>query len=287
MHRITIGFMAYDIHELLCHLVARELGFYRDRGLQPRLIDATFLSERDVLDRDYVQVACGSAYLGRRRGVRMRVVLAGVHRPLFWLVSPPHVRDVHLLGGHSVATYPPAAPPHYLLNAVLRQGGLDPSRDVALVPGRDDTARLGLLRQGEVAAALVSSAALTAVLRRQDLVILAWLGANLTFVTSGLAASEDALVSSPDLIEAVVGVHRRGLGVVQTDEDATVAVIRDVTGATRDLARTTYQRIRGAYTPEGRVAEAALADGLARIEAEVGEGERVDATALYGLVTDL
>jgi hypothetical protein len=43
MTTITLGFKAFDPHELLCHFVADMAGLYRRESLQVELADITFI----------------------------------------------------------------------------------------------------------------------------------------------------------------------------------------------------------------------------------------------------
>ena len=111
------------------------------------------------------------------------------------------------LGGARIASYPPATPPTVFLRALLRRRGLDPDRDVRLEPCRDDAARLGLLRAGEVAGAVLSSAL------PPDLGFprVAFFGDELHVPTTGLALREEFLAHDRDTAAALVAALRRSL----------------------------------------------------------------------------
>jgi len=76
MTEVECGIKAFDVHELYCHFLAERLGFYADEALAVRVVDVTFTPDERLPQRNYFQVACGAAYLGRREGFPFKVVLA-------------------------------------------------------------------------------------------------------------------------------------------------------------------------------------------------------------------
>ena len=74
MKVIKCGIKAFDIHELLCHFVAKRCGFYAAAGLDVRLVDTTFIPDDKLPAADFFQVACGAAF--QSRTVPFRIFLA-------------------------------------------------------------------------------------------------------------------------------------------------------------------------------------------------------------------
>ena len=198
MKVIECGIKAFDIHELLCHFVAERSGFYAAAGLDVRLVDTTFTPDERLPDADYFQVACGAAYFSRT--VPFGIFLAAVTRPMFWLYGSVGTTAVEQLAGKQIATYPSLAPPYWFNRIALRNHGLDPDNDVELKPARDDAIRLGLLREGAVDAALISSAISPVAIQRLGLNTLTLLGDEIRFVTSGIATTEKIAQEDPDLV---------------------------------------------------------------------------------------
>lgn len=264
MTDIECGIKAYDVHELYCHFVAERLGYYADEGLRVRVIDVTFVPDDKLPQRNYFQVACGAAYLGRREGFPFKVVLAAATRPMFWLHAQDGIESIEALRGKRVATYPPVAPPHWFNRVLLRKHGIDPDRDLEFWPCRDDIIRLGLLRGGDVDAALLSSATSPVAVQRLGLRTLALSGDEVRFVTTGVATFESILEQQRDLIEAVVRAHHRGLAAIHEQPDEAIAVLADVLREPDDVARETFELMRHCFTRDGvaepHVLEAAFAD---------------------------
>ncbi|HEY3541852.1 MAG TPA: ABC transporter substrate-binding protein [Gaiellaceae bacterium] len=281
MTDVECGIKAYDVHELYCHFLAERLGYYADEGLRVRVIDVTFVPDEKLPQRNYFQVACGAAYLGRREGFPFKVVLAAATRPMFWLHARPEIESVEALRGARVATYPPVAPPHWFHRLLLRKHGLDPDRDLEFWPCRDDIIRLGLLRGGDIDAALLSSATSPITVQRLGFKTLALSGDEVRFVTTGVATFESILEEQSDVIEAVVRAHRRGLDAIHEQPDEAIAALADVLDEPDDVARETFELMRHCFTRDGVAEQAVLHEALANMADVLPAAEPVEPADLY------
>jgi ABC-type nitrate/sulfonate/bicarbonate transport system substrate-binding protein len=282
MTDVECGIMAYDVHELLCHFVAKELGYYEEEGLRVSLRDHTFTAVDAFPDLSYFQVACGGAFMARRRGRPFKVVFAAVWRPVFWMYARPEIETVAQLAGKRVVTYPPFAPPQIFHRLLLQTHGLDPERDVSFEPVRDDEARIALLRTGEVQAAAVSSAYAPASLEREGLRKLALFGDAVTMVTTGIGTQERVLREQPEQIAAVVRCFRRALEDIHTRPQVVVPVMAAVLREPEDVAAAMLEEIRPCFTRDGTVPFDVLQAAVDRVGAAApGEGAPVDAAELY------
>ena len=279
MKTVECGIKAFDIHELLCHSVARRGGFYAAAGLDVRLVDTTFTPDEKLPGANYFQVACGAAALSRR--VRFRIFLAAVSRPMFWLHAATDIETVKQLEGKRIATFPPQAPPYWFNRIALRNHGLDPDSDVELKPTRDDASRLGLLREGAVDAALLSSTISPVTIRRLGLNTLILLGDEIRFVTSGIATTVKIAQEDPDLVKSLVSVYRQSLAVIHNSPAEIQSILVEVMSIMPEVAEKTYESIVPCYTPDGYVEVEILQTALNTLNAEQGTDAAINAAELY------
>jgi len=281
MSEVLCGIKAFDVHELFCHFLAKRLGFYDDEGIRVRVVDVTFTPDDKLPQESYFQVACGAAFLGRREGFPFKVLLAAASRPMFWLHARREIEAIGDLRGKRVATFPNVAPPHYFHRALLRNHGLDADRDLDFWPCRDDIIRLGLLREGDIDAALISSATSPVAAQRLGLRTLALVGDEVRFVTSGVATLEPILQKQPDLMAAIVRAHLRGLDAIHENRDESVAILGETLREADEVAEATFDRIVHCYTRDGRVDDDVLDAALRHIGREVRSGKDVSSGELY------
>ena len=279
MKVIECGIKAFDIHELLCHFVAERGGFYAAAGLDVRLVDTTFTPDERLPDADYFQVACGAAYFSRT--VPFRIFLAAVTRPMFWLYGSVGTTAVEQLAGKQIATYPSLAPPYWFNRIALRNHGLDPDNDVELKPARDDAIRLGLLREGAVDAALISSAISPVAIQQLGLNTLTLVGDEIRFVTSGIATTEKIAQEDPDLVQSLVSIYRQSLAVIHEAPAEICSILVDVMGITQEGAEKTYELILPCYTPDGFIEMDTLQAALDTLSAEQGTDAPITAGDVY------
>lgn len=279
MKTIKCGIKAFDIHELLCHFVAVRCGFYESAGLDVRLADTSFIPDDRLPEANYFQVACAAALLSRN--VRFRVFLAAVARPMFWLYAAEGIKSVEQLAGKRIATFPPQAPPYWFNRIILRKHGLDPGNNVMLKPARDDAIRLGLLREGAVDAALISSAFSPVAIQRLGLNLLTMLGDELTVVTSGIATTEKIASEDPELVEGLVDVYRQSLAVIQASPAEIHSILEDKMSISHEDAVKTYELILPCYTTDGYIEPEILQAGLNCLSNEQGAGDLINADGLY------
>jgi ABC-type nitrate/sulfonate/bicarbonate transport system substrate-binding protein len=278
---VLCGIKAHDVHELYCHFLADRLGYYADERLSVRVVDVTFVTDDRLPRERYFQVACGAAYLGRREGFPFKVLFAASQRPMFWLHARTEFARVEDLRGRRVATYPPVAPPHWFSRILLREHGLDPDADLDFRPCRDDLIRLGLLRGGDVDAALISSATSPSEVQDLGFRTLALAGDAIPFVTSGVATLEPILERDRPLMEAVVRAHRRALTALHEQQDEAVEVLAAHVRVPAETARRDFDLLHRCFTADGVPDEGLVEAGLARFDAELPGAETVAASELY------
>ena len=279
MKTVECGIKAFDVHELLCHFVAKRGGFYAAADLDVKLVDTTFTPDEKLPDANYFQVACAAALLSRN--VRFRIFLAAVARPMFWLYAAEGIKSVEQLAGKRIATFPPQAPPYWFNRIIVRKHGMDPDTDVELTPARDDAIRLGLLREGAVDAALISSAFSPVAIQRLGLNLLTMLGDELTVVTSGIATTEKIASEDPELVEGLVDVYRQSLAVIQASPAEIHSILKDVMSISHEDAVKTYELILPCYTTNGYIEPEILQAGLNCLSNEQGAGDLINADGLY------
>lgn len=253
--RVHLGFRAFDLHELACHLVAQRAGLYAARGLEVRLFDANFVADEQMPPRTFL-AACTGALIDWLRGAPLRVVFVACERPMFWLVGRSGASAD--LANARIAGYPAGTPPAALLQLLLSGSGIA----ATVIPARDDAARIGLLLTGEVGAAVVSSAVPPGRLEARGLSVLRFFGDALRLPSTGLAVTRELQAREPALVRAMSECFRDSLRLLREDE----RLAREALAASLDLASAesgeALALLHACYTRDGRcdnsVTEAAI-----------------------------
>lgn len=276
---VVLGFKAFDVHELLPHFVASELGIYAEAGLRVALKDVTFQPD-EQLDPAFT-VACGWALMSRLKGARRKVVLVTTDRPMFWMHARNDIRETRELKGARIATYPAIAPPYHFHRTILQKAGLDPDRDVQLEAARDDVARLGLLRSGDVAAAVLSSAIPPAHVQALGFHTLSFFGDEIRIPTTGLAASEEMIEKQPELVRALAAAFHRSLLAIHRAPEKVIPVIAALLDDSTAIAEQTYALVHACFTRQGRATAEAEHNAIEMVNRQLPAGEKMRPEDVY------
>ena len=266
MTAITLGFKAFDAHELLCHFVAVKSGLYKKNQLQVELVDITFIAETE-LPGHWFQASCGAALASAVKGIPQRVVFVAADKPMFWIYASPGIKSVAELKNKRLATFPALAPPHHLANIIMSRAGLNVLTEVSLHSARDDTARLGLLKGGYVDAAVISSAIAPAKITGLGLNQLCFFGDEIRIPTTGLGIDQAYLDKEFELTRLLVDTHKASLLLIQNDSALVGRVLQEYFDVANEHADATSVLYQSCFTKDGKttadIAQAAI-NGLAK-----------------------
>ena len=198
---------------LLPTFAAHDKGFFRDEGLDVELIHmpATLASTALMTgDLDYNGAATG-VISAAVQGRPMKVLVFTVSRPLMFLVSRKDIREPRDLKGKKVAGSTPGASATLLAVQALRHVGLEPGRDVTILPmGGTAAGRLAVLESGAVDASLLSVPE-NIFAREKGFNELLFLGDVVEFAQAGFGATEKRIKENPDEVYRMVRAELRAL----------------------------------------------------------------------------
>lgn len=263
--RIYLGFKAYDIHELLCHAVAETGGFYQQAGIEPGLIDTTFLPD-EALPENTFHVACAAALSGFLSGKDLKVILVACDRPMFWLYGRPGIDSIDQLANGKIASYIDNTPPAKFLHHMLQTAEIKAD----LFPARDDRARLAMLTSGSVDGALLSSYYLPAEIARHQCLPLGFVGDHIRVPSTGLAASGQLLIQNPELVSSLVNVYQKALRSIFNDDRTLLdkTLLDKFNIASSDLGQA-VKTVRSCYRSEGRSDEILLQSAMDHVAVDL------------------
>jgi NitT/TauT family transport system substrate-binding protein len=198
---------------LLPTFAAHDKGFFRDEGFDVELIHmpATLASTALMTgDLDYNGAATG-VISAAVQGRPMKVLVFTVSRPLMFLVSRKEIREPRDLKGKKVAGSTPGASATLLAVQALRHVGLEPGRDVTILPmGGTAAGRLAVLESGAVDASLLSVPE-NIFAREKGFNELLFLGDVVEFAQAGFGATEKRIRENSDEVYRMVRAELRAL----------------------------------------------------------------------------
>src|SRR5512145_1669309 len=212
LKKVRMGSSSTNVSFLAIY-TALHRGFYRDEGIDLEIIQmAANLTSAAVMagDLDYSAAVTGLIG-GAVRGQPMKVLLFTVERPLLFLMSKKEIKEPKQLKGKKVAGSSPGGSATLLGYRALRHFGLEPGRDVSVLPmGGSAASRFAVLESGVVDASLLSVPENIIALERgyNELI---FVGDIVQFAQNGFATSEKKIRENPDEVYRMVRATLRGL----------------------------------------------------------------------------
>ena len=223
--KVRMGIQSTNIGFLPFH-VAYHKGFYREQGID---LETIFMSTQAVNaafvrgDIDY-SAAVNGIIQTIVRGAPAKILACAVDRPLQSFVSKKDIRSARELKGKKVGGSTPGGTASLMADLALKHFGLEPGRDVAVVPLRGN--RVAALESGAVDAALLGVPEnIIAVDRGYNELL--FLGDIVNFPQNGFGASVKKIQESPEEVYGMVRATLRGLifSLDNRNRDETIHII--------------------------------------------------------------
>ena len=206
--KVRMGIQSTNIGFLPFH-AAFHKGFYRDQGIDLEMI---FMATQAVNaafvrgDLDY-SAAVNGIIQGIVRGAPAKILACAVDRPLQSFIARKDIRSARDLKGKRVAGSTAGGTATLMADAALKHFGLEPGRDVSVVPLRSN--RLTALESGAVDAALLGVPENIIAVEKGYSELL-FLGDVLSFPQNGFGASVKKISENPDEVYGMVRATLRG-----------------------------------------------------------------------------
>src|SRR5919109_5473528 len=212
LKKIRMGSSSTNVSFLALY-TALHRGFYKDEGIDleiiymPANLASTAVINGDVDYNGAVTGTIGAAV----RGQPMKVLLFTVSKPLLFLVSRKEIKDPKQLRGKKIAGSSPGGSATLIAEKVLKHYGLEPGRDVSLLPmGGSAAGRYAVLETGVVDASFLSVPEnIIALEKGYNELIFA--GDVVEFPQNGFGTSDKKIRENPDEVYRMVRAMLRGL----------------------------------------------------------------------------
>jgi NitT/TauT family transport system substrate-binding protein len=227
LKKVRLGIAATSVGFLPIY-AAHHRGFYKDEGIDLEIILMSLAAANNAFFKgeiDYSAALTGLA-AAAVRNYPAKILIFTIAKPLQSFVSRKEIKEPRDLKGKRVAGSTPGGSATILAYQALRHFGLEPGKDVAVVPiGGSGAGRLAVLEQGLVDASLLSVPENVIALQRgyNELI---FLGDIVTFPQNGFGVSTQRLQQQPDEAYRMVRATLRGLLFVSDDTNRDAA--RDI-----------------------------------------------------------
>jgi ABC-type nitrate/sulfonate/bicarbonate transport system substrate-binding protein len=212
LKKIRMGSSSTNVSYLALY-TAYHRGFFKDEGIDLEIVYMPAnLASTAVLNGDLDYNGAVTGTIGAAvHGQPMKVLLFTVARPLLFLISRKDIKEPRQLKGKKVAASSPGGSATLLAYQVLRRVGLEPGKDVSVVPmGGSAAGRYAVLESGVVDASFLSVPEnIFALDKGYNELIFA--GDLVEFPQNGFGTSDKRIRENPDEVYRMVRATLRGL----------------------------------------------------------------------------
>lgn len=188
-------------------------GFYKDEGIDLEIIFMSVpIMNTAVLTGDIDYHGGVAGLIGAAvRGAPVKALMFTGDRPLSSLISRKDIQDARQLKGKKIAGGQPGGTTNLMAHLIVQELGLDPKRDVSIIPaGRFDPELFAALEAGIVDAAILG-VPINILAMRKGYKELLFVGDTVQFPQNGFGSSDKKIRENPDEILKMVRATLRGL----------------------------------------------------------------------------
>ncbi|MBI4523650.1 MAG: ABC transporter substrate-binding protein [Deltaproteobacteria bacterium] len=253
-------------------VIAKEMGYYRDEGLQVELVVMpAAVSVQALIGGNVEFVSAGGAVIPPAlRGASIRFLFSAFYRPMYWLFSRPELRTIKSLKGRKVGVSSIGSGPDSLLRQILRANGIDGGRDVTIMAVGASTARFFALQAGSVDAAMLG---IPANLMAQDAGfhgLVSFIQQEFVEFQGNVVVREGLQRSDPALIEKFLRGTVKGFIYYGDNRLGASKILGRFMKVSEDRMARTYDAILPGLTQDGTVSEELQKKSVEHILERVG-----------------
>lgn len=212
LKKLRLGIAATSVGFLPIY-AAYHKGFYREEGIDLEIILMSLAAANNAFFKNEIEYSAGltGLALAAARNYPAKILIFTVAKPLQSFVSRRDIKEPRDLKGKKVAGSSPGGSATILAYQALKHFGLEPGKDIQVLPmGGSGAGRLAVLEQGVVDAALLSvpENILAANKGYSELI---FLGDVVSFPQNGFGTSVTRIQQQPDEVYRMVRATLRGL----------------------------------------------------------------------------
>ncbi len=233
--------------------IAQDRGFFREEGLEARLVQVRATVAIAAILSDEVQAlgSIGSAMRATERGAPVKVLAVSLRRPLFWLVARPEIKSIADLKRKVVGVVTIGGSQHTALKRMLQAAAVNPDGEVTTVLAGDVPAQLQALAANSIQAAALSPPIVIVARDKFKMKVLASAMNEFTSLQNGLAVSDKTLRVQRELVKRILRARAKANRYFHENEKGSSEVLAKYLSVDYPTALETYRLSLPAYTTDG------------------------------------
>jgi len=256
--KVRMSISAVDVSFLTAGLALKR-GMFRDEGLEVELIrmnanvSVTALSTGDI---DYTMVFA-SVVRGALRGLPMKVVASFMESSTHLLIARPEYKTIRDLKGKTLAVSNYGATSDVAARMMMKQGGVDPEKELKIIQLGAERGRYAALKEGIVDVAVLSPPTDTDA-QRNGFRVLSRFHELFKMPFTGVGTNLKKMKEKPDEVKRMVKAMLRANRFVRSNREGTIQTMMEWIKVDRESAVATYDSTWKIFSEDGGLSESGL-----------------------------
>jgi NitT/TauT family transport system substrate-binding protein len=263
--RVRIGISAASLG-FLPTVLAEKKGFYSKHGINSEhVLVPCAIATNALLSEDLDYAVCtGPGIGGAVKGLPIKLVMTTQDKLGYLLLVKPEVQKLTDLRGKTIGISTFGSQLYLTSVTLFRQAGMEPGKDINLLPGGDNTARLAAMDAGKIDAAFVSSPADIFGAKRGYKVLL-WTRDHVPLTQNAMVVTDKSLKQSPEQVKRTIKGTIEALQFIKDHQEESVAIASKWLKLDLATTRAAFDNYLPCYSVDGGLSDQALRD-LVRYE---------------------
>jgi len=258
--RVRIGISAVSLG-FLPTVIAEKKGFYTKYGLvSEHVLVPCAIATNALLSEDLDYAVCtGPGIAGAIKGLPIKLVMTTQDKLGYLLLVKPNVQKLTDLRGKTVGISTFGSQLYLTSVTLFRKTGLEPGKDVNLLPAGDNTARIAGMESGKIDAAFVSSPADIFGAKRGYKVLL-WSRDHVPLTQNAIVVTDKKLKQSADQVKRTIKGSIEALKFIRDRQEESVEIASKWLKLDVATTRAAFENYLPCYSVDGGLSDQALHD---------------------------
>ena len=267
--RIRIGISTASLG-FLPTVVSERKGFYTKYGLATEHVQVACAIATNALlsdDLDYA-VCTGPGISGAIKGLPIKLIMTTQDKLGYLLLVKSNVQKLADLRAKTIGISTFGSQAYLTTVTLFRRAGLEPGKDVNLLPAGDNAARLQAMDAGKIDATILSSP-FDIFGAKKGYKVLLWSRDHVPLTQNAVVVTDKKLKQSPDQVKRMIKGSVEGLKFLREHQEESVAIAAKWLRMDPGIARAAFENYLPCYSADGGLSDQALRD---LIQYEVDRG---------------
>jgi NitT/TauT family transport system substrate-binding protein len=258
--RVRIGISTASLG-FLPTVIAEKKGFYSKHGLATEHVQiACAIATNALLSEDLDYAVCtGPGISGAIKGLPIKLIMTTQDKLGYLLLVKSNVQRLTDLRGKTIGISTFGSQAYLTTVTLFRRAGMEPGKDVNLLPAGDNAARLQAMDAGKIDASILSSP-FDIFGAKKGYKVLLWSRDHVPLTQNAVVVADKKLKQSPDQVKRMIKGSIEALKFIREHQEESVAIAAKWLRMDPATTRAAFENYLPCYSADGSLSDQALRD---------------------------